>query len=439
MSRKDKIATSISNAVVRPETRRQNQSVYRRWRAILKALLALYGVQLSQYAVDEFSRLRRRWQIDPGDYSASFKILDNENKPSLQTAGTMGYSGSTFFTTFDEKYLVKSVPRHFEHSFFKDDFLQPYAGYMTENIGSLLIRITDFLVVKDAYRHSLGVVLGLVPSHHIIMENLLVGRDEGQKKSLGILAQQQRSMLSSQPNQGEMGRESEEHWKWQTWDLKPTSYFFPERDIAHGRLTSEATKSRLADKFDEKLILTQSDANAFLNQLQKDTEVLETANAVDYSLFLVRIPVIESADTSQQPQNRTQNPFDSPDDTDTDTSQPKKPPSQGDTTAGPDVAPTAPTPSKPPFVPPGPPSWRTGIKSADGKYVYRAAILDFFWAKHKMHARAITSLVKSWNRIDPGGSKGPMSITTTSKEYRVRFLSMCEGFVERWEGGSVEE
>ncbi|THZ60978.1 SAICAR synthase-like protein [Aureobasidium pullulans] len=172
-----------------------------------------------------------------------------------------------------------------------------------------------------------------------------------------------------------IGKDKDNTSKWETWDLKPTSYFFPERDIAGGKLTSDDTKDRLADKFEDKILLTQSQADEFFELLSQDTELLERCNAVDYSLFLE-----EAIQQSERP----------------------------------------------PFVPPTH-SWRTGVYSADQKFVFRAAVLDFFWAKHKLHAKAMTWLIKAWNLID---RQGPMSITTTPEEYRQRFLSMCHEMVE---------
>ena len=66
------------------------------------------------------------------------------------------------------------------------------------------------------------------------------------------------------------------------------------------------------------------------------------------------------------------------------------------------------------------------MTSADHKWVYRAVILDFFWAKHKFQPMAMTGLVKSFDLI---ARKGPMSITTTPDEYRRRFLSMVQGLL----------
>lgn len=232
---------------------------------------------------------------------------------------------------------------------------------MQEHAESLLVRITDFLQSRHT---TIGTLLGTAPTHHIVMENILNGQSD------------------------------HANGEWQTWDLKPTSYFFPERDIAGGALTSAATKSRLADEFDDRILLTAEQATKFKTVLEQDTKVLQNANAVDYSLFLVRIPM--------PPSDAPQNPF-------LDSSE------------------RAAQSAKPMFVPPEPESWRTGVNSADGQYVYRAAILDFFWAKHKLQPMIMTGLIKSWNLIN---KQGPMSITTTSEEYRERFLKMCTDMVE---------
>lgn len=74
----------------------------------------------------------------------------------------MGYSGSTFFSTSNEKFIIKSIPRHFEHSFFKHDLMAPYSEHVRNNVHSLLIRITGFL---ETTQHSVGTLFGLAPSH----------------------------------------------------------------------------------------------------------------------------------------------------------------------------------------------------------------------------------------------------------------------------------
>jgi hypothetical protein len=229
---------------------------------------------------------------------------------------------------------------------------------MAAHPRSLLVRIYDFLAVSGL---SVGRMFRSAPSHHIVMDNIMYGR--GQAKG-----------------QGEAD--------WEHWDLKPTSYFYPERDIAGGALTSEATKDQLADEFHDRIILRREQAEDFFSSLEADTKLLAEHNAVDYSLFLVRMKTPQQADVSMSL------------------------PGESNT-----VSP-----------PPPPPSWRTGVASADGKYTFRASILDFFWAKHKMQPKLMTLLIKLWNALI--SKHGPMSITTTPDEYRDRFLNMCRAIVE---------
>ena len=209
---------------------------------------------------------------------------------------------------------------------------------MLLNPSSLLVRITDLLYAPHL---SVGRLLRIAPSHHIIMENILYGKES-----------------SKEPD------------RWETYDLKPSDYFFPERDVAGGALAPQSVKDRLIDKFEDRIRVTASQRKELLEILETDTTLLETANAVDYSIFVVRFPV------------------------------PNEP------------AATLKSRSSP---------WRTGLRSSDGKWIYRTVILDFFWAKDSLQAKAMDGLIKGYNIFD---QKGPMSITTTPDEYKKRFMKM---------------
>lgn len=260
----------------------------------------------------------------------------------------------TFFTTPNSKYLIKSLPRKFEQSFFRDRLLEPYAEHMRFDKESLLVRITDLLYSPTS---TFGAAVGAAPSHHIIMENILYGKT---------------SCSKSQQEQ------------WETYDLKPNDYFYPERDVAGGRLAPESVKERLIDEFDDKIRVTIDQKEDLITQLTRDSKILQASNAVDYSLFLVRYPAdLRPSDGNSIPM----------------------PPGCGS-------------------------SWRNGVVSRDGKWVYRAVVLDFFWAKDALQARTLTGLVQLFNMLKPGKDHGPMSITTTSDEYRRRFLGMVDGMVE---------
>lgn len=162
--------------------------------------------------------------------------------------------------------------------------------------------------------------------------------------------------------------------KWETYDLKPIDYFYPERDLVPDPLVSEETLSRLADNFEDKIRLTRRNYEAVRHTLGTDTAFLASANIVDYSLFLVRFPAFANPGKLGK---KTQ--------------------------------------------------WRLGVTSADGKWKYRAVILDFFWARHKLHAQAMTGAVHAFNVV---GRQGPMSITTTAEEYRDKFLTMVDEMME---------
>lgn len=310
------------------------------------AFFSFLQLVLARFRPRVFQHLRKDvWKLDEDEYRESFRSADKSGA-SLKPVGDLGYSGSTFFTTPNSKFLIKSLPRAFEYEFFMKDLSDKYAEHMANNPNSLLVRITDFL---EAIGPAIGSFIGTAPSHHVVMENVLHGKETDEQKE-----------------------------KWETYDLKPPTYFYPERDIAGGRLAPDSVKERLVDHFPDKLRLTQQDRDELIKLLEADTALLRSANAVDYSLFLVRNPA-EPARDIPGPAKEEQ-------------------------------------------------SWRTGIPSRDGKWIYRAVVLDFFWAKHKTQPKLMTKLIKSFNFF---AHKGPMSITTTPDEYRGRFLQMVEDYIEK--------
>ncbi|KAA8618705.1 MSS4 Phosphatidylinositol-4-phosphate 5-kinase [Pyrenophora tritici-repentis] len=356
MGRRDRlISTSILGAIFKSDSPRKDESERPGLFARIWAFFALFSLTLARYRASLFKKLRNEtWEIEEEEYTESFRSPSKSKRTDLVAIGDLGYSGSTFFTTPNSKFLIKSLPRKFEQSFFRDRLLAPYVEHMELNEDSLLVRITDLLYCPTA---TIGAALGTAPSHHIIMENILYG-----KSSCG----------------------KDQQKRWETYDLKPNDYFYPERDVANGKLAPESVKKRLIDEFEDKIRVTIDQKEELIAQLSRDSKILQANNAVDYSLFLVRYPAdLGSSENDKVP----------------------PPPGRGS-------------------------PWRSGIVSRDGKWVYRAIILDFFWAKDALQAKTLTSLVKLFNAVKPGRDHGPMSITTTSDEYRQRFLGMVEDMVE---------
>ncbi|KAJ5819153.1 hypothetical protein N7474_004744 [Penicillium riverlandense] len=334
--RQSGLTKSIQSALLH-DPDRFKKTVFKRFLFFFR----VYNIKLIRYERQLFANLRQEvWCFDEDEYLASFRTTSG--RAPLKAMGDLGYSGSTFFGTLDGHFVIKSLPRRFEHSFFQADLLEPYYDYMRGHPDSVLVWITDYVMAPYV---TIGTLLGCTPAHHIVMENILYGRDDDPAGD-----------------------------KWETYDLKPTDYFYPERDLLPEPLVSDVTLSRLADTFDDKLRLRRADYEAFWRCIQDDTQFLQDANAVDYSLFLVRIPASSS------------------------------PPVLG---------------RKSP--------WREGLRSGDGKWKYRAILLDFFWARHKFHAHALSGVVQTFNVV---GRKGPMSITTTASEYRQKFLAMVDQMIE---------
>ncbi|KAH6841897.1 phosphatidylinositol-4-phosphate 5-kinase-domain-containing protein [Alternaria alternata] len=346
------ISASILRAIFRSDAPRKDESAHLGLFARIYAFFALFSLTLARYRASLFKKLRNdTWEIEEEGYIESFRSPSKGKRTDLVPIGDLGYSGSTFFTTPNSKYLIKSLPRQFEQSFFRDRLLEPYVEHMELNEDSLLVRITDLLYCPTA---TIGAALGAAPSHHIIMENILYGKSSCSK---------------------------DQQKRWETYDLKPNDYFYPERDVANGRLAPESVKDRLIDEFEDKVRVTIDQKEELIAQLSRDSKILQSNNAVDYSLFLVRYPAdLNSGDVPP-------------------------PPGRGST-------------------------WRTGVVSRDGKWVYRAIVLDFFWSKDALQAHTMTGLVKLFNTLKFGKDHGPMSITTTSDEYRQRFLGMVEDMVE---------
>ena len=134
---------------------------------------------------------------------------------------------------------MKSLPRSAESHFFREELRDPYYHYIQLHPESLLVRITDLVWAR--YR-TFGTILQLVPDHHIVMENIMLGK-------------------SSDPR-GD---------KWETYDLKPADYVYPERDVLQGRLSSEAAKDKVVDIIEDKMRITKEQAKKLTGQLDNDT------------------------------------------------------------------------------------------------------------------------------------------------------------------------
>lgn len=327
----------------------------------------IFDFRYLRYCSSDFLTLRHDvWMIEEHEYSTSFyQSLPDRSRSrrrhdweaELIPVGDLGYSGSTFLMTSNGKYIVKSLDRRFEYRFFMHELFRPYVAHMTAYPGSLLVRVTDMLYVPGS---NLNRILGLSATHLVVMENLLHGKEKEESEDARA--------------------------QWSTYDLKPDNYFFPERDIAGGSLSSQNVKNKLVDQMPSRLRVSAQMADQLFNLLNTDTEFLANSNVVDYSLFLVRLP-----GPGQHLKSQSSTKFAASDDA-------QLAASSNNTE-----------------------TWRNGVTSIDGKWIYRIVIIDYLWARHMLQPRILSGLVKTFNIY---AKKGPMSITADPMEYRRRFMNM---------------
>lgn len=147
------------------------------------------------------------------------------------------------------------------------------------------------------------------------------------------------------------------------WDLKPKDYLRADLLLP---MSDEESERLLYKKGGLKL--TRQQFTALMSLLENDTKFLADKKVVDYSLLLGEFP-LEFANSMEQPN-----------------------------------------------------SFRTGIKSADGKKIYRLGIIDFFFS----HKTAPT-VIQNAGDIIPGDTE--FTFTDKPSRYRLKFLDMVKEYV----------
>ncbi len=163
------------------------------------------------------------------------------------------------------------------------------------------------------------------------------------------------------------------------WDLKPQDFFEPSRDLIPDTIKSEQTKSGLADELDEHMVLDERRKEELMFLLKRDTEFLEKMETIDYSLLLGRYPV--------------------------------------------EMFHSEPDPSvvrDPLYLEGGKEDYVHGVRSADGKWVYKLCILDFLWNVNQLQSKVMKYAAMPLPE---------QTITTEPGRYRKEFLKYVYSWV----------
>lgn len=214
----------------------------RRW--VPGRLMNLYAMKLHRNAPVRFQELRRMWGVDEEEYK-------RETLGKWSSLGTVGLSGSLFFHSDDNHFLLKSLGRTFENHFLHAHFLPAYFDYVKENPRTMINKIFDMLYSFD---HRIGEWIKASPSHYIILENIAFDKKDD----------------------------------WEMFDLKPTSYVEPYRDLVPERLQLSGVTDVLPPS--KPLLMSSASRAEHLSQIRKDLNFLADLGCVDYSVLVVRPP-----------------------------------------------------------------------------------------------------------------------------------------------------
>jgi len=201
-------------------------------------------VQVTEYAPDVFAFLR---EMDGYDNESIKKSLhpDNNKKSVFKAGESQGKSGSFFFFSQDEKFIIKTMTDSDFKAFM--DLFRSYVRHVCRNRKSLLARVYGIYSIQMGEQHPVKLV---VMGHTIQYKN----KD---------LIRHTYDLKGSMVNRLVKGR------------TKPTA---PVKD-----------KNLLQDvQFDKEIFLNFSpkDQKILNAQIAKDVELLREFNLMDYSLLL---------------------------------------------------------------------------------------------------------------------------------------------------------
>lgn len=197
---------------------------------------AKYDFKFKDYSPWVFRHLRAKFRLDPADY-----LMSLTSKYILSELGSPGKSGSFFYFSRDYKYIIKTI-HHGEHRFLRK-ILRDYFKHVEDNPDTLISQFYGLHRVKTPFGRKI---------HFVVMNNLF-------------------------PPHRDIH---------QTFDLKGSTIG---RDFKEENL-ADNPRATLKDlnwlRRDMHLNLGPTKKQLFMQQVQKDVELLKRLHIMDYSLLL---------------------------------------------------------------------------------------------------------------------------------------------------------
>ncbi|KAG5961039.1 hypothetical protein E4U58_004432 [Claviceps cyperi] len=376
--RSDAVANAISRALDN-----QNDRQVKTWCKSMRDFFGLFSpfhLDLTRLQYADFHVLRHDfWDIEEDQYTSSFKPSASHAAEGLRPSDRGQEHVPSLESAADLGYSDSSLlhtndgkylVKSLNRSRESDSVVNELFDSYTVHVKTHPSSLLARVTdVLYAPRATLGSILGIQLRHHIIMENLLQGLGNNRDGATDDV-------------------------KWETYDLKPDDSFVPEYDLADGAsLRSDEAVYRFVGE-----ILDQVDAPPLVKQelidiLLEDTKFLARSNIADYSLFFARFPKAEvrSAATVEGEEDQ--------------------------------IASTAQVS----------PSWRSGVSSTDGRWIYRAGLMDFLWSTRKTCAKERTGFVGALSSLF---KKGRDLVPKEPEEYRSEFMNMVRRQLTRRDDGA---
>lgn len=197
---------------------------------------AKYDFKFKDYSPWVFRHLRAKFRLDPADY-----LMSLTSKYILSELGSPGKSGSFFYFSRDYKYIIKTI-HHGEHRFLRK-ILRDYFKHVEDNPDTLISQFYGLHRVKTPFGRKI---------HFVVMNNLF-------------------------PPHRDIH---------QTFDLKGSTIG---RDFKEENL-ADNPRATLKDlnwlRRDMHLNLGPTKKQLFMQQVQRDVELLKRLHIMDYSLLL---------------------------------------------------------------------------------------------------------------------------------------------------------
>lgn len=197
---------------------------------------AKYDFKFKDYSPWVFRHLRAKFRLDPADY-----LMSLTSKYILSELGSPGKSGSFFYFSRDYKYIIKTI-HHGEHRFLRK-ILRDYFKHVEDNPDTLISQFYGLHRVKTPFGRKI---------HFVVMNNLF-------------------------PPHRDIH---------QTFDLKGSTIGrdFKEEDLADNPRATLKDLNWL--RRDMHLNLGPTKKQLFMQQVQRDVELLKRLHIMDYSLLL---------------------------------------------------------------------------------------------------------------------------------------------------------